>query len=127
MNITSDLKKEITDELRRVRAPAKVARNLGVDIRIVLQVVDDSGGFANVSRAEVHGGYGRQELRQFFVARKRAYQPWDNSTPEIAAAREAYEAGTHDMATGRDGAWLILYLFPRNTVTPRPGYFDPEI
>lgn len=65
-------------------------------------------------------------MQQFAVARKKADQPWDNSVEAIDAARNAYEAGTHIMATGRDGDWLILYSIPQRRVTPRPGCFDPE-
>lgn len=123
----NDLKQEIITELRRVRAPAKVARNLGLDLALVLQVSDEIGGVRRTSRAEQYEGWGRPELRDFVVDRKRAYQAWDNTIPNIATARANYEAGTHEMCTGRDGDWLILYSIPRDRVAPRPDYFRPEI
>jgi hypothetical protein len=122
-----ELRQEIIGELKKVRAPAKAARNLGVDLKLVLQVSDEIGGLSYFNREERWDGEGRPELRQYAVAKKRAYQVWDNNDPAIAAARAAYEAGTHDMRTGRDGNWLIMYLVPQRKVTPRPGYFTPEV
>lgn len=123
----NDIRQEIITELRRVRAPAKVARNLGLDLSLVLQVSDEIGGVRRTSRSESYDGWGRPELRGFAVDRRRAYQAWDNSIPEIANARADYEAGTHEMCTGRDGDWLIMYSIPRTRVTPRPDYFRPEM
>lgn len=124
--ITPETKREIITALRKFRSPAKVARHLGLDLRDVLKVSDEIGGATRSLRPEMHGGQGRPELREFLVARKRAYQPWNNSDPEIARARASYEAGTHTMVTGRDGDWLLLYLIPQRRVTPRPDYFKPE-
>lgn len=124
MNI--DIEDEVIRELRKVRAPAKVARNLGIDLRSVLEIADKTGGSSRTSREEQFEGEGRPELRQFLVARKRAHHEWDNEDPLIAQARADYEAGTHEMATGRDGDWLILYSIPRNRPQPRPNYFRPE-
>jgi len=124
--LTPDLRQEIIAELKKVRAPAKVARNLGLDIRLILPIADEMAGTPRVQREETHGGFGRPELREHLVARKRAGDTWDNTDPRIADARAAYEAGTHDMATGRDGDWLILYSIPQRRVTPRPDYFRPE-
>ncbi len=122
------IRDEIIAELRKVRAPAKVARNLGVDIREVLKVADEIGGATRATRPEQFDGNGRPELLEFFVARKRAHVAWDNTIPEIAAARAAYEAGTHDMVTGRDGDWLILYSIPlRWPANNRTHYFKLEV
>jgi hypothetical protein len=126
LNIDDDLKSEILAELRKVRAPAKAARNLGLDLRLVLQVSDEIGGMGRNSRVEQYDGWGRPSWQPFIVARKRAHQAWDNTIPEIAKARLDYEAGTHNMCTGRDGDWLILYSKPQARVTPRPDYFKPE-
>lgn len=125
--MTPELRLEIVAELKKIRAPSKVARNLGVDIRLVLPIADELAGNPRVLREEQFGGWGSPEFRDFAVARKRAHETWDNSTPAIAEARAAYEAGTHDMCTGRDGDWLILYSIPQQRVTPRPDYFRPEI
>lgn len=122
-----ELKSEILAELRKVRAPTKVARNLGVDLRMVLGVVDEIGGIRAMNREERWGGFGRPELKKYTVARKRAYQTWDNNDPKITKARKDYEAGTHEMCTARDGNWLILYSIPRKKVEPRPDYFKPQM
>lgn len=125
MNI--ELRDEIIAELRKYRAPAKVARNLGIDVRIVLPIADELSGSPRILRQEQHGGYGKPELREHLVGRKKAWEVWDNDEAQIAAARAAYEAGTHDMFTARDGDWLLLYSVPQQKVTPRPDYFKPEI
>jgi hypothetical protein len=125
--ITPEIRDEIIFELRKVRAPAKVARNLGIDIRHVLPIADELAGQPRALRQEVHDGHGRPELRDMLVARKLAHDVWNNDDPAIAGARAAYEAGSHDMATGRDGQWLLLYSIPQRKPTPRPDYFQPEI
>lgn len=125
MNI--EIRKEIIDELRKVRAPAKVSRSLGVDLKLVLQVSDEIGGLSYFSHEEKHDGDGRPELVKYTVAKKRAYQVWDNEDKAIEKARADYEAGTHEMCTGRDGSWLILYSIPRQKASPRPNYFALEV
>lgn len=125
--MTPELRKEIEIELRKVRAPAKVARNLGISLVDVLIVSDDIGGISRHIRPATYDGEGRPELRQFMMARKRANVPWDNDEPAIAEARRRYEAGTHTMCTGRDGEWLILYSIPLRKRDPKPDYFIPEI
>lgn len=120
-------REEIIRELTRLRSPSKVARKTGYSLEDILPVADELAGTPRVTREEQHGGYGRPELRDFLVARKRAHETWDNTNPDIAAARGAYEAGTRDMVTGRDGDWLLLYSIPQTRVTPRPDYFKPEV
>jgi hypothetical protein len=126
---------EVTAEILRMYqqnpqrfSPFKAAKSLGVPIQTVLDVVE-----ANKERlaqgTEVHGGLGRPELQEFLVARKRGVgAQWDNNDPEIVLARARYEAGTHEMTTGRDGPWQLLYSIVRvRPAAPRPGYFTPEI
>lgn len=125
--INEELEFEIERELRKVRAPSRVARNLGIDIRIVLPIADRLEGAPRIIRQEQFGGHGQPELAPFTVGRKKAWEVWDNNIPSISQARADYEAGTHDMVTGRDGDWLILYSIPQAKVTPRPDYFKPEI
>lgn len=125
--MTTEIRDEIVQALLKLRSPSKVARALGVELRVILPIADELAGTPRVVRQEVYGGFGRPELEDFLVARKRAHETWDNTDEAIAAAREAYEAGTHDMATGRDGDWLLLYSIPQRKVTPRPDYFRPEI
>ena len=125
--MNTELKDEIVRELRKFRSPSKVARNLGIDVRLVLPINDELSNSPRVQRQEQYGGFGRPELQQFIVGRKKAWAVWDNNDPTIALARTNYEAGTHDMQTGRDGDWLILYSVPQGRVTPRPHYFRPQI
>lgn len=126
MNIEPELYKEIKDALRTLRSPSKVSRKLGIDIRFILPIADEESAYLKSGHEERFGGLGRPELQSFIVGRKKAMEVWDNTDPLIAQARSDYEAGTHDMVSGRDGAWIILYSIPRDTVTPRPNYFKPE-
>lgn len=128
MAVTPEVAAEIVSKFRQTRSPFKTAHAVGVDISEVFAVIDDSADQLTAIQ-ERHGGLGRPEMRQFLVARRRASDPeWDNSDAKIAAARDNYEKGTHIMATGRDGAWLILYSMPRKgRPDPMPDYFLPEV
>jgi len=123
-DIPSDIRSEIFRSLLRTRSPFRTAKDTGYNIRMVLQVHEEESG-PKSSYEERHGGFGPQEKRQFSVARKKAWASWDNNLPEVARARQAYEEGTVELATGRDGDYTILYAFPRKHITPRPGYFNP--
>lgn len=128
VEVTPELRAEIIAGLRKLRSPSKVMRATGIDLRIILPIADELAGMPRVIREEVHGGYGRPDLRDHLVGRKRAHEVWENSELAIAEARSRYEAGTHEMCTGRDGDWLLLYSIPRNEPTaPRPDAFKPEI
>jgi hypothetical protein len=109
------------------RSPFKTARQVGVPVQDVFDIVARNKEQLE-SSGERFGGEGRPDIKPYTVARRRvAERGWDNSLPEIIQARAEYEAGTHEMATGRDGAWLILYSIPRaRKVAPRKGYFLPE-
>jgi hypothetical protein len=122
-----ELIEEILFEYKRTRSPFRVSGLVGVDVQTVWAVIE-----ANTDRlspfAERHGGQGRPEMMKYRVGRRRATdRQWDNDDPYIAMARRLYEAGTHTLGTGRDGAWLLLYAIPQRKVTPRPGYFRPEV
>lgn len=124
--LTPEQKAEVICEYRRVRSPYKVANNLGFDVKDVWAVIDENPDAA-VQNVERWGGEGRPDLRQYFVASTRCADRWDNDAPGVALARAAYEAGTHDLMTHRDGAVKFLVLRPQKKTTPRPDYFRPEI
>lgn len=126
IELTPEVRDEILRDLRKTRAPARTAKNTGYPIRLVLQVQEEDN-YPRPFREEQYGGLGRPEMQQYTVARKRAWEVWDNTNEVIAEARANYEAGTHEMVTGRDGDWLILYMIPRKKREPnREGYFQPE-
>lgn len=125
--ITPEIEQDIIRGLRKFRSPSKVAKALGVDIRDVLPIADALAASPRISREEQFEGMGKPNLSDYIVARKKAWEVWDNGDPAVAAARANYEAGTHNMATGRDGDWFILYSIPQRKITPRPNYFQPEI
>jgi hypothetical protein len=124
--LTPEQEVEVIAEYRRVRSPFKVANNLGFDVTDVWSVIEQNPDAA-AQNVERWGGEGRPDLRPFFVAKSRCSDRWDNDDPAIAAARVAYEAGTHDMMTHRDGAFKFLVLKPQRRTTPRPDYFKPEV
>lgn len=122
----AEIVQEILAEYRRLKSPFKVATALGLEVGVVWNVIDQNEDQLQ-PYAERNGGYGRPELAPFMVARRNVNSrtTWDNEDPAIAQARADYEAGTHEMTTGRDGAWLILYSIPRRKRDPRPDYFTP--
>jgi hypothetical protein len=91
-DLTPELRHEIICELKKVRAPAKAARNPWLDIRVILPIADELAGTPHVVREEVFGGFGRPALEHYLVARKRAGETWDNTSEPIAAARTTYVA-----------------------------------
>jgi hypothetical protein len=126
IELSDEVRAEIAADLRKTRAPSRTAKNLAYPITLVLQVAEEYSE-PRSRHEERFGGHGRPELEPYTVARKKAWAVWDNDSEEIAYARACYEAGTHLMATGRDGDWLIMYLIPQKKTTPRPNYFQPEI
>jgi len=124
---TPEVVAEILSEYKRTRSPFKAANAVGVDVAVVWAVIDDNKDQVGAFE-ERYGGKGRPELEPYVVATRRALVGvWDNTSDEIRTARAQYEAGTHEMCTGRDGAWLLLYSIPRRyPVTGRAEYFTPE-
>lgn len=111
--------------VRLKHSPYKVANALGISASAVLEIIAEHGHRTS-EIVERFNGQGRPEMLQYLVAQTRAGIPWDNSDPKIEKARADYEAGTIEMATGRDGRFLLLYAFPRKSAKPRPNYFKPE-
>lgn len=124
---------EEADVLRIYRAnprrfsPFKASKSTGISLPDVFEIIEKNKDTL-ARTGERFDGLGRPELREFMVARRRAMgEPWDNTDARIAEARVNFEAGTHMMATGRDGQWLLLYSIPRQgKVKPAPGYFSME-
>lgn len=127
MAVSQEIENEILIAHQKTRSPHKTATLVGVDVGQVFEVLKKLA--PKTGRATPRfGGKGRPELEPFAVARRLAMdRGWDNKQPEIEQARTDYEAGTHDMATGRDGDWLILYSVPlKRRVPNREGYFTME-
>lgn len=124
----SELDKDIREEYAKHNSLFKTARNMGVSVDYVQGVVSVAPPQVepDLSTCEFEG-FGDPEKKKFLVARNLANQSWDNARPEVADARAKYEAGTHTMMTGRDGPYLLLYLFPRAVPQPRPNYFTPTV
>jgi hypothetical protein len=118
---------DVLAEYKRTRSPFRTAKNVGLDTQVVWDIIE-----ANSDKLSAHpernGGFGNPKLQPFLVARRQVTsRSWDNDDPKIALARANYEAGSHDMMTGRDGGWLLLYSIPLKRRMPRPNYFKPEI
>jgi hypothetical protein len=124
----SELDKDIREEYAKHNSLFKTARKFGVAVEYINDIVR-SQKIEQVPDTSTCAfeGFGDPEKKKYLVARNLANQSWDNNRPEVASARSKYEAGTHDMATGRDGPWLLLYLFPRAVPKPRPNYFTPTV
>lgn len=124
--LTPEQEDDVIAEYRRVRSPFKVATNLNLNVAEVWAVIDANpdAAIANVERWD---GDGRPDLREFFVAKVRCSDKWDNDDPGVALARERFCAGTHTMATHRDGVVKFLCSIPlKRRVPARPDYFKPE-
>lgn len=129
MELSTDIIDEVLRVYRKTRqSPFKTSRLTGITVDKVFQIVDDNRDKL-AEALERHGGLGRPELQDYTVARRRVTERgWDNKDEAIAQARLDYENGTHEMATGRDGTWLILYSIPRSKkIKGREGYFKPEV
>lgn len=113
----------------------KVARELGVrahDIRRELTpnmpVADVVGEDEDVegpsTGADGRLELGRASLRPFIVSYRHAHAGWpEKDRKALARARQAYDAGTHIMIQGRDGIWIIQYLWKRERVRPPINWF----
>ena len=124
----SELDKDIRAEHAKHGSLFKTARNMGVSIEYALSVIDtaEDQPQPDLSTCEFEG-FGDPEKRRYLVARNLANSSWDNKRPEVADARAKFEAGTHNMAIGRDGPYLLMYLFPRAVSQPKPNYFTPTV
>lgn len=123
--LTPEIEEEILRWYRKTESPFKVCRQTGIPIDIVWQVID-ANPEALIEFTERHGGEGRPDILPYRVAKAKISEAWNNNDPAIAKARADLEAGTHTMATGRDGGYRLLYSFPLKDHTPRPDYFLPE-
>ena len=125
--LTPEQEAEVIAEYRRVRSPYKVANNLGFDVKEVWAVIDANPDAA-VQNREHSGGKGRPDLQRYIVASAKAGERWDNDDPSIVLARQKFCAGTHTMATHRDGSMKFLLSIPLRWPAPaQPDYFKPEV
>lgn len=70
-------------------------------------------------------GLGPENLKQYLIATREADDPngWNNADPKIQRARELYDSGEVELATGRDGMKLNLYAIPRKVRHITRNYF----
>lgn len=69
---------------------------------------------------------GQEWCRKYTIAIRHCENPYWPKEAEvrIEEARVKYEAGTHEIVTGRDDRWFILYLVPRATRTGARKFFQ---
>lgn len=126
MKTINDLIKE---ELKTA-SPSVVARRLGVDYRALL--LRQQQEQSPVMREEVIPEpddittIGRPGMESMVIAITRAAGGgWPKKYDAIIEdARRKYDAGTHEMATGRTKGWLVLYLIPRLHRVRTRNYFS---
>lgn len=72
---------------------------------------------------------GRKSMRDKIVAVHHVNMPWSiHDRQAITIARKQYDRGTHDMVTGRDGPWIILYSIKRRRPeAPRNYFYEPRL
>lgn len=104
-------------------SPFKVSRQVGASVAEVLRVVN-SKVEGRVAPA-LQSRRDRTDLTDYIVASRRVSDGcWDNNSEEIRNARALVCAGTHTMATHRNGDWQYLCVFRlEQPVTPNPHYF----
>ena len=69
---------------------------------------------------------GQDWCRKHKISVRHAHNPeWPKlDTVKIEAARALYELGTHEVLTGRDRDWFILYCVPRQERTGARKFFQ---
>ena len=71
-------------------------------------------------------GQGPDAMQKYLIARREVFsdQGWNHNDAKIKQARELYDEGKVEMATGRDGLVLLLYAIPRREKEIRKPYFS---
>lgn len=116
VKVTETLIAEIKNDLASDKnTPVKIATRLGVPVALVRFISNEMPQPSGVFLAVSEDGWGREELRPYIVARKRALSDsWDaEDEAALQKARDNYDAGIVEMAQGRDGIFIIQYAFPR--------------
>lgn len=81
-------------------------------------------GTPNPSHEKANAPRIRPELKQYVVAVKMAGMSWPAEfKASIAAARDKYDAGTHEMCQSSEAGWSVLYLIPRKEPAGKRDYF----
>ena len=124
-----------TDEVRTVYAECggdleQVAVRLGIPYAEIasLQEVDFSPTPTRRRAPPADLGVDLPPDRKYIVSRRHSDNPvWPREDQKkIEEARAAYEAGTHEIVTGRDRGWLLLYCIPRATRAGARKFFQPN-
>ena len=115
--ITPLLRSGIVKSFEKYRDPEKVAKALEVSLKTVKYVLKVQ---EYLDKGE---GHGPSLLKPYLVAVKNADEPWDNNLPELAQAREEYDAGKVELCQKKVDDLILLYAIPRRRKTTRKPYF----
>jgi hypothetical protein len=128
---TPAVREMVVKELRNNRLMAVVARRYDLPLSKVRQIADEEGLTVRKKKVRLdltnrHTDEVPERLRPFVVHIKRVTEGWPDSEA-ILNAREAYDAGTVEICTGRlSGETDLLYLcvIPRKKPVTREPYFS---
>lgn len=104
---------------------SQIAKHLGFNYSDLLEVYNTPSVPVLSEPSSKQTPQGRSELEKYKVATIRTTATWP-STPEIQKARDEYDEGLVELATGRHGNYLTLYKFPRTTRAKRSPYFTEQ-
>lgn len=106
-------------------SPFKVSRQVGTSVAEVLRIVNEK--VEGRAPPALHTRRDRVDLADYIIASRRVSDGcWDNDSEAVRSARAAVCAGTHTMATHRNGDWQYLCLFRlQRPIAPNPTYFKP--
>ena len=116
-----DYTKAIQDELKSSNGDVrKAARRLGFNVQAA------EARFSETTPSEFEN-LGRPELRKYIVAYRHVARDWPYDMREaLRNARRKFDAGTHEMCQGREGAIIIQYLIPRMVPCKPRKFFSYE-
>lgn len=109
MRISDTELRLIKDELKTTGDHGKVARRLGLPIKMIREVDIDICG-RHVQTEDRGGAVG---LRKYIIATKHIDNTWPTDDAKIMGAQKLYDSGVVEICTGRDGFIMILYAIPR--------------
>jgi hypothetical protein len=117
-------------ELLKTNNPSAVARRFGLNYQTMLMRHKKMQGRVGINETVVPEPedireLGKEGMKEFVVAiRRTSVGEWPSKFKDVIAdARSKYDAGTHEMFTGRCNGWFVLYCQPRVFPVRRRTYF----
>lgn len=121
MRISDIELRTIKDELSVTRDHGKIARRLGLPLKVIREVDIDVCG----RHVQTSDRGGALDLRKYVIATKHVDTVWPTDDAKIISAQKLYDNGVVEICTGRDGFMMILYAIPRREKdVKRTPYFS---